>query len=352
MTLPPVPIFDGHNDALARLLRKGGTALDFLEGSPRGHVDLPRCRQGHMGGGFFAMFARTPGIREEDFLHCHEDGSWEVDPLPPIEAPVALDTTLALFDLLLQIESESGGRVRVVKTFAELEESFHGKALACVAHVEGAAAIGPELENLDRLHELGLRSLGLVWSRPNRFGEGVPFRFPSSPDTGPGLTEAGRALVGRCNELGIVVDGAHLTERGFFDLAETSDAPLVVSHASCHALAPTSRNLTDDQLRRIADSDGVVGINFCVTDLRADGANRADTSLEELVAHFRHVAELVGHRHVAFGSDFDGALIPEAIGGAQGLQKLVRALRDSAFDEEALRDMAYGNWFRVLEATW
>ena len=123
--------------------------------------------------------------------------------------------------------------------------------LAAVLHIEGAEAIDANFELLDVLYAAGLRSLGPVWSRPNAFGHGVPFRCPSSPDTGPGLTDLGKALIGACNRLRILIDLSHLNERGFWDVAAISNAPLVATHSNAHAISPHSRNLTDRQLAAI-----------------------------------------------------------------------------------------------------
>ena len=148
-----------------------------------------------------------------------------------------------------------------------------------VLHLEGAEAIDPGLEALDLWYAAGLRSIGPVWSRPNAFAHGVPFIFPSTPDTGPGLTDAGRALVRRCAELGILVDVSHLNEAGFWDLAALELGPIVASHSGAHALCPTSRNLTDAQLDAIGSSGGLVGIVFAAPFLRADFADDPDTPL-------------------------------------------------------------------------
>ncbi|MEY8840506.1 dipeptidase, partial [Cribrihabitans sp. XS_ASV171] len=117
--------------------------------------------------------------------------------------------------------------------------------MAAIFHIEGAEAIDPDLHMLDVFHAAGLRSLGPVWSRPTLYGHGVPFRFPSGPDTGAGLTDLGLRLVRRCNELGIMLDLSHLNEAGFWDVARQSSAPLVASHSNAHAICPHSRNLTD-----------------------------------------------------------------------------------------------------------
>ncbi len=104
--------------------------------------------------------------------------------------------------------------------------------------------------------------MALVWSRPTVFASGVPFKFPSTPDTGPGLTEAYRALVRACNRLGIMIDLSHLNEKGFWDVAALSQAPLVATHSNAHAICPSTRNLTDKQLDAIKEFDGMVGLNF------------------------------------------------------------------------------------------
>jgi membrane dipeptidase len=219
-------------------------------------------------------------------------------------------------------------------------------------HLEGAEAIDPGLEALELWYAAGLRSLGPVWSRPNAFGHGVPFISPSSPDTGPGLTDRGRALVRRCAELGIMVDLSHLNEAGFWDVAQMALGPLVASHSAAHALCATSRNLTDAQLDAIAASGGLVGIVFACPFLRPDFADDADTPLELIVAQARYVAERIGVEHVALGSDFDGATIPAALGDVAAMPELLAALARAGFGANELAAIASQNWRRVLDAWW
>jgi membrane dipeptidase len=221
-----------------------------------------------------------------------------------------------------------------------------------VLHLEGAEAIDPDLEALEVWYAAGLRSLGPVWSRANAFAYGVPFISPSSPDTGPGLTAAGRRLVARCAELGVLVDLSHLNEAGFWDVARAGAGPLVASHSAAHALCPTSRNLTDRQLDAIRDSGGLVGMVFACPFLRADFADDPDTPLSEIVRHVRYVADRIGVDHVALGSDFDGATIPAPLGDVAGLPRLVDALGEAGFTDNELRAIAWENWRRVLGAWW
>ena len=210
----------------------------------------------------------------------------------------------------------------------------------------------PELEALETWYAAGLRSLGPVWSRPNAFAHGVPFIFPSSPDTGAGLTAAGRRLVQRCAELGILVDLSHLNEAGFWDVARLDAGPLVASHSAAHALCAASRNLTDAQLDAIGRSGGLVGIVFACLFLRADFGDDADTPLDLIAAHARYVADRIGVEHVALGSDFDGATIPAALGDAAGMPRLLAALAGAGFTRQEIDAIAWENWRRVLTAWW
>jgi membrane dipeptidase len=271
---------------------------------------------------------------------------------PGVDLADAQRTVLAMASLLYRIERQADGRLRVCRTADDIEACLDKHAVAAVLHIEGAEAIDEKLEMLDVLHAAGLRSLGPVWSRPNAFGHGVPFRCPSSPDTGPGLTDLGKALVGACNRLKILIDLSHLNERGFWDVAELSKAPLVATHSNAHAISPHSRNLTDKQLAAIRETGGLVGVNFAVSFLRPDGGRDKNTPLDLIVQHIEYLIEHLGEDGVGFGSDFDGALIPEELGNAAGLQKLVQALRRRELGEKLIEKLCFRNWLRVLRRTW
>jgi membrane dipeptidase len=221
-----------------------------------------------------------------------------------------------------------------------------------VLHIEGCEALDPDLRMLDVLYAAGLRSLGPVWSRSNIFGHGVPFRFPSSPDTGDGLTDLGKALIRRCNEMRVLVDLSHLNEKGFWDIAKISDAPLVASHSNAHAICASARNLTDKQLAAIRESGGLVGVNYAVSFLRPDGKRVSETPLDTIVDHMAYLVDKLGEDGVGLGSDFDGALIPKALGTVAGLPELIAAMRTRQFGEPLIEKICFENWMRVLARTW
>jgi membrane dipeptidase len=343
------PIIDGHNDVLLRLWLKksAGLANDFVFGDGLGHIDLPRMRAGGMAGGFFAIFAPSQG-------DAYSDDDDDIN--PPYDASVGLPSAVKTMNEMLTLRDEivrvANGEVVLCNTANEMRATITAGKLAWVTHIEGAESIAPDLSNLQALYDRGLRSIGPVWSRANAFGEGVPFRFPSSPDTGAGLTEAGVALVKACNKMGMVVDLSHITERGFWDVAKHSNAPLIATHSNAHELSTHSRNLTNEQLLAVRDSKGMVGLNFATGFLRADGRWDSMTPLDVMLRHIEHMIKYAGEDCVGLGSDFDGARVPAAIGDVTGLPKLVDAMHQAGFGETLIAKITSENWLRVLKATW
>jgi membrane dipeptidase len=365
-----IPIFDGHNDTILDLAESGRS---FYERGTSGHLDRVRAAEGGMAGGFFAIW--TP-----DFDSPHMKTDWVktmigrglegvpvVSDLGSPSLAYAQQFTNAMIARLLRIEAGDGAELvldesldievprdglSLVYAAADLEDNVDEGVFSAILHFEGAEMIDENLYALDTYYAAGLRSLGIVWSRSNIFAHGVPFAFGESPDTGPGLTDLGKALVTRCNELGIMIDLSHLNEQGFWDVAELTDAPLVATHSNAWALCPSTRNLTDKQLDAIAESDGIVGVNFNCGFLRPDGGRDTDTPLTIMADHVDYLVNRIGIDRVALGSDFDGALMPNELADASMLPNLVAVLRERGYDDESLRKIGYQNWVRVLEETW
>ena len=350
---PAPQIFDGHNDVLLRLFNKNAADVErlFLDGEKDGQLDFPRAVKGGFGGGMFAIF-----ISSKDDIGDIDDlmrkPTYDV-PLPrTISSKQALPATMAMAAILIRIERASQGQFKICRNAREIKSCLGNGTVAAVMHIEGAEPIDRDFNSLDVLYAAGLRSIGIVWSRPNIFAHGVPFRFPATPDTGPGLTELGKALVKTCNERRIAIDLSHLNEQGFWDVARISDAPLIATHSNVHAISRHSRNLTDRQLAAIRDSGGMVGINFATCFLRPDGRVDSNTGLDVLLRHLDHLVQQVGIDCVGFGSDFDGAKVPEAIGDVAGLTNLREALLARGFTGEVLRKLCQDNWISVLGRTW
>lgn len=349
-----IPVFDGHNDILLRLLRAPDRReAIWLTGEGRGHLDLPRMREGGFAGGFFAVWVPSASDQHGPDIDALMDAPpYALDLPQPIAPRAAQEAAVAEMGHLLWMERASAGAFRIVRTAQEIRDNLATGTISAILHMEGAEPISGSLDELYLYHAAGLRSLGPVWSRPTLFGHGVPFAFPSSPDTGPGLTEAGRRLIRACNDLRIMVDLSHLNEKGFDDVAAISDAPLVATHSNAHAVTPSSRNLTDRQLDMIRESDGMVGINFATSFLREDGRRSPDMGWEPILKHLDHLIARLGEDRVGFGSDFDGATMPQGIGDVAGLPRLLEALSAHGYDDALIARIAHGNWIRVLEKTW
>jgi membrane dipeptidase len=347
-----VRFFDGHNDTVLSLKETGRS---FFEQSEQGHVDLPRAKAGGLAGGFFAVWVPDPHVHvdPDDPNAATTLYNDEASMPPPMDTAYAQSYALSSFASLLRIEEASNGDVTIVRTAAELRDAIANDVFAMELHIEGAEPIDEGLDSLEVFHRAGLRSLGIVWSRSNIFGHGVPFKFPSSPDTGPGLTEAGKSLIRACNRLGVILDLSHLNEAGFWDVADRSEDPLVATHCGAHAICPSSRNLTDKQLDAIRDSEGIVGVNFHVGFLNPEGNREADaTSLTAIVDHLEYMVGRMGIDHVALGSDFDGAVMPSDLKDVAGLPGIAAELRSRGYDDAALRKIGYENWLRVFTKTW
>jgi membrane dipeptidase len=349
-----IPVFDGHNDFLLRLIKDPDRRdAIWTKGDGTGHLDLPRMRAGGFAGGMFAIYIPSPADDPAGALDADMDAPPYDLPLPAlIDHTNAQPIALAMAGHLLGMVRATPDDMSLCLTAADIDTAMAAGRIAAVMHMEGAEAIGPDLDALHLFHAMGLRSLGPVWSRPTVFGHGVPFRFPGSPDTGPGLTDAGRRLIRECNRLRIMVDLSHLNAQGVDDVAAITDAPLVATHSNAHAITSSTRNLTDRQLDMIRDSGGMVGLNFATVFLRPDGRQAPDIGWDPVLRHLDYLIGRLGEDHVGFGSDFDGATVPDGIGDVAGLPRLVDVLRSHGYGDALLAKLAHQNWLRTLRQTW
>jgi membrane dipeptidase len=311
--MTPIRTFDGHNDALLRLLRS--TSVDpvgeFLAGGPKGHIDLPKAAAGHFVGGFFALY--SPSVAAPTDFNNMTGESYALDMPPRLTLGEAQPPIFAMIATLMRVIRRSNGRVALCTTSSDIEAAIDRQSLAVILHLEGADAIDEDLHLLE--------------------------------------VAAGRRLVQACNELKIMVDLSHITEKGFFDVARLSKAPLVATHSNAHALCPSPRNLTDRQLAAIRDSGGMLGLNFATCFLRSDGQMRPDTPIDLMVRQLDYLLENLGEDHVGLGSDFDGAIVPEEIGSAAGLGALYAALEGHGYSRELLTKIGSTNWIDVIRRT-
>ena len=317
-------VFDGHSDLLYDVTRRR------LEGESRvlerRHLD--RLRRGGVEGLVLALWYGWGGGRT----------FWPS--IPGGESPAhRLEVMLSC----AQAEFAQCPWLAVVRTAEEAESArSEGKRYAFLA-IEGLEGLdGPEA--LDRLAALGLRLGTLTWNEENRFASGA------AQDPGRGLTPLGRQMVRRMEELGIVVDVSHLNDGGFRDVMRLAAGPVIASHSNCRVLCPHPRNLSDEQLRAIRDSGGVVGLNAHHRFVHEDPAKR---TAETLALHAAHMAEIMGVEHVACGFDFcefmgpgnDAAAGLEDCGQAGAFLECLERLGMSPAERDRI---ARGNLLRIF----
>ncbi|MAE96443.1 MAG: peptidase M19 [Deltaproteobacteria bacterium] len=317
---------------------------DLLERLSHGQVDLPRLLEGHVAIQVFGLVTQSPS--SQNFERTPAEDPDTVTLLAVLQRwPLAtwrsrFARAVHQAGKLHDAAERSEGRLTVIRTRADLEELLAARAagerrVGGLLGLEGMHALDGELGNVDRLFEAGLRMMAPTHFFDNRIGGS------SAGVAKHGLTELGRQAIGRLQELGIVVDVAHASPRTIDDLLGLATAPLLASHTGVKATCPGPRNLSDDQIRGIASTGGVVGIGYF------EGAV-CGTEPAAIAAAMAHVRRLVGSAHVALGSDFDGAVTTAF--DTTGLALLVDALRAEGFDGDEIQAALGGNALRVFRS--
>ena len=263
---------DLHCDALYKMMMDPRLSFPGTGGTDSGGLDVTaeRLRAGGVDLQVFAIFLEEPLSLEPETALKAADLFWEnVLSLPGF---------------------------RLVRTAGDLDEAARAGDIAALLSLEGADCLRGRWWALRLLHRLGLRLLGLTWNHANWAADGV------MEPRGGGLTAAGRRLVRECEALGILLDVSHLSERGFWDLADMAARPFFASHANARSVCDHPRNLTDDQIRAVIAAGGVIGVTF-VPDFLTD---RGGATIDDVIRHVERICELGGADHLGFGSDFDG----------------------------------------------
>ena len=190
------------------------------------------------------------------------------------------------------------------------------------------------------------------WEQKRREAQFFVDAYLHTPNLTGGLTGKGREMVAEMEGLGIIPDVSHLSDAGFYDVLEVTKKPFVASHSNARAVCPNVRNMTDDMIRRLAGRGGVMGLNFCADFLEEKPLGEKNPgTVEAVVRHARHIADVGGVEVLGLGSDFDGIDTNEGLPGVQSMEKLWHALHEAGFSEDALDKVFYGNVLRVYRDT-
>ena len=209
-----------------------------------------------------------------------------------------------------------------------------------VLSIEGGDAIGDNMDTLDYFYNRGVRCLTLTWNYSNSIADGILSEYDR------GLSDFGKKVVRKMNNLGMMVDVSHLSEKGFWDVSETTEKPFIASHSNTRKYCKNKRNLTDEQIKEIIRQKGCIGINFYPVFL-TDGQS---AKVYDIIKHTEHILSLGGENNVGFGSDFDGIdCLPEGIDGAESYEKIINEFLKLGYSEELLCKICYNNFINVFK---
>ena len=306
-------VVDLHNDLM---LEVQAAKRDITIRSSTGHSDLPRLREGGVDGQCFALFVH-PKEADRGFARVTE--------------------LLDAFDRLAAANDAALGRATSV---AEIERLQQAGRLAVVLAIENGSALGDDLHHLDAVYERGVRMMSLTWNNSNGLADGA------MESRHGGLTPLGQEVLNRMQELAMVVDVSHLSEKSFWDTLAATRGPIVATHSNAAALTPHPRNLNDEQLRVMARRGGVVGVNFYPT-------FTGGPALARILDHVAYMSKVMGPDHVALGSDFDGfdGRVSDLEDVAR-LPNLTAGLLARGFDARTITQILGGNALRVFREVW
>ncbi len=369
-------VIDGHADTPQRFVDDGWNFSDGLgSGLGAGMLNLETARRGKLAAEFFAIWVEPKGWGGR---YAHR--------------------TLQLIDgVHEQIRKHPEG-MRLGLTPRDIVEAYRDGVFCALIGIEGGHSIEDDLRLLRMYHRLGVRYMTLTWANTNGWADSSGDLEDAEVRHHGGLTGFGRDVVREMNRLGMMVDVSHVSDATFWDVMQTTHAPVIASHSSARAVTDVARNLTDEQLRAVATSDGIVMVNFypafidarwnaAWTETKAQRAPLYEaaaapyvargeavpyavpmgvdrqfyaevlaerlplTPLSALVDHIEHVARVAGIDHVGLGSDFDGfSILPEGIKSAADLPKITAALLERGYTAEQLKKLLGGNLLRVFGA--
>jgi len=296
-------------------IRKLGVRSEF------GHVDIPRLLEAHVNCVFFAVYVESVFKPER-----------------------ALRRALELMERFYSEVEECSSKVELVKNISGLEKNIKEGKLCAILSLEGAEPVQDSLLLLRMFKRLGIRCLSLTWNERNMLADGC-----REQRTKGGLTNRGVEYVKEAERLGIILDVSHLNDAGFWDLIELVKKPIIASHSNCRTLCDTPRNLTDEQLKALAEKGGVVGVNFAPNFL----TKSKSATVDDVVRHINHIVEVTGVEHVGLGTDYDGiGSTPIDLEDVSKLPRLTAKLIEHGYSDEEIRKILGENFIRVMKQCW
>lgn len=253
----------------------------------------------------------------------------------------ALKRGIEIIDTFYLEQEKHSQKLSICTDYSSIEKALSERKIAGILSIEGGEALNGELSALRMFYKLGVRSLCLTWNHRNEIADGQ-----AEDIAGGGLTNFGRAVVAEMNSLGMLVDVSHISERGFWDVLESTVSPIIASHSNARALCNHKRNLTDDQIFALVKNKGVMGINFYPPFL----TKSKTAALTDIINHIEHIVGLVGCDNIGIGADFDGInTTPVDICGVQDIEKVLNELAILNYSDSDIKKIAGENFLRVMK---
>lgn len=325
-------IFDGHGDVWTDVTCH---AVDHGERDIFRKYHLKKFQEGNVTGGIFVIWMDPP---------------YDKDPVARSKQVVAS---------IKQEMIDASDILNFVTKFEDFEKGTKAGKINVVTGMEGLSQIGEDIDQIDYFYnEVGVRHAMLTWNEQNALATGWP------QDVNRGLTEAGKKAVRRMQDLGMVVDTSHLNDKSFWDIMHMAQGPIIASHSNARAVCPAMRNLTDDMLKAIAETNGLVGMNSLREFIDEEHDNQ---DVEHLANHVEYIADLIGIEHIGLGFDFDDYLGGEALSSfsnnldspsGKGIsneaeaKNLLEVLKNRGYNQDQLEAIAYKNFYRVFKEVW
>lgn len=311
---------DMHCDTITKLYKQSGNLS-----SNDMHIDINKLKKGECLLQNFAIFTNL----------ANEDSNFT-------------KASIDYYYSQLELNKDS---IRPVYKYEDILNNENNGYINAMLTLEEGSVVDKDLNNLNWFYDKGVRMITLTWNYPNGIGyPNVDLSVEHNNDptydfnTKDGLTDFGIEYVKRCNELGIIIDVSHLSDKGFYDVCKYSDKPFVASHSNARCVCKAGRNLTDDMIKMLAQKGGVTGLNYCSAFIDNDDQNF--TTIEGMVKHINHIVNIGGIDCVGLGSDFDGIENGLEIKDASGVQLLYKELK-KYYSEDDIEKIFYKNVLRV-----
>ncbi len=322
-------VVDTHNDTIGNMMVGPASRMrDFSlkralgERSDEGQIDIPRIKEGGVDCLVFAMCVTNPIYRAR-----------------------RLRRLLQMLDVFYSEVERNSERIALTSTYQDIIDTVKSGKIAAVISVEGGEALEGDIGVLRMLYKLGVRMLTLTHFPRNELGDG------SRDDSGSHLTDFGVAVVEEMNKLGMIVDISHLKETGFWDVMEKTKSPVIASHSNCKEFSDHHRNLTDEQIKALAEKDGVINLSYCGGFIKQGVTrdNLKEVGLDEWLKHVDYIINLVGSDHIGLGSDFDGGCGFPGVDDITMVPKVTRGLVTRGYSDDDVEKILGRNNLRVFK---